>query len=175
MGRGGKNARGQRTRGQADKTGGHMDNRREHSGKGRKRGADRTPLSMDARPKFQRTVFENIEAVKQQETDRVELKEREVVCPICGKRIDDVASAVSDRQSGLPSHFDCVLQGIVASESLNDGEQLAYIGQGNFAVVRFENSVDTKSFHIVRKIEWETHGVDIPWRQEISGLYSQVL
>lgn len=175
MGKGGKSTRGLRGRSQLDRQDDRQMTRRERSNKGRRRQADSSQLCEDALHKFQRTVFESIEDVKRQEAAITALKEKEVVCPICGKLIEDMASAISDKLSGSPVHFDCAIESIASSEHLDENESIAYIGQGTFAVLRYDNTNDPKSFHIERKIEWESRDSDIPWRHEISTLYSQVL
>lgn len=103
-----------------------------------------------------------------------ELKQREVICPKCGKLIDDLASALADRGTGNPVHFDCVLEELQKGETLGAQQQVTYIGQGRFAVVHFPNVHDTKKFSIVRIIEWEEKERKPDWRQEIAGMYSQI-
>lgn len=172
MSRGGRNTRGRRGHDTFDK---QSTSKGERNNKSKRSSVSRGTLSIVTRAKFQRTIFENIEDMKKQSVAIAEFKVREVICPICGKRIEDMISAVSDSQSGLPAHFDCVLNKLVAEEHLEENEQVIYIGQGKFAVVRYKNVDGTVSFCIVRKIECETRGTDIPWRHEISSLYSQVL
>lgn len=171
MGRGGKYVGAQRGKGKLDRQDGKQP--RERTGN-RSRGGKRS-LDESARPLFQRTVFEDIENVKKQEIAITELRTRNVLCPICGKKIEDIESAVSDRQSMMPAHFDCVIKNLSDAEHIGKDENIVYIGQGKFAVMRYENKNDPKTFHIVRKIEWEARSSDIPWRQEISTLFSQVL
>lgn len=170
MSKGGKNARVQRNKGKQDKYENRQTRERGGSHRWEKQG-----VQEDARPKFQRTIFENIEDVRNQEAAIAELKTRDVLCPICGKRIEDMENAISDRQSGMPAHFDCIIARLSSSEDISENENIVYIGQGTFAVMRYDNKNDPKTFHIVRKIEWESRGGGIPWRHEISALFSQVL
>lgn len=173
MGRGGRVFRGQRGE-QQDRDRSIRERKGSGAGKRGKR-ADRCDAKdKDISRKFQRTVFENIEDVKKQENAIAELKMRCVICPICGKEIKDIESAIADKQSGAPAHFDCVAKCVEKAEKLNENEKIVYIGQGKFAVVRYEGD-DEKSIHIERKIEWEAEGASIPWRHEISNLFSQVL
>ena len=54
-------------------------------------------------------------------------------------------------------------------------EKVAYIGQGRFAVLSFENPHDQKHFSIKRTIEWEARDAERgAWRDEMAGLFSQV-
>ena len=124
---------------------------------------------------FQRTVFENPED-RQRHTAALEaFKSRVVSCARCGKEIAELASALADRQTGEPVHFDCVLEMLKEQERLKENERLTYIGQGKFAVLHFENPRDTRHFTIVKTIEWEPRDAHYDWRTEMSGLYSQVL
>ncbi len=103
-----------------------------------------------------------------------EFKAREVICPICQKPIEDLASAISDKATGQPAHFDCVLQKLSAAESLAANQSVAYIGQGRFAVITRENPSDTKHFKIEKIIDWEDKDKPLEWRGEMAELYSKV-
>ncbi|MFA6857486.1 MAG: hypothetical protein WCR31_09775 [Treponema sp.] len=126
-------------------------------------------------PVFQRTVYENIEEQQKKDAAIRALKLREVICPVCGKPIEDLTSAVSDRATGKPAHFDCILEQLNKSESLDVNDKITYIGQGRFAVLHFDNPRDLKSFKILKTIEWESREKKLDWREEMSGLFSQVL
>jgi len=95
-------------------------------------------------------------------------------CAKCGEPIQDITSALADKDTGAPVHFDCVLKFLEGAENLGANEKLVYIGQGRFAVMFFENPVDTRKFKIVRTIEWERRDDRAEWRSEISGNFSQV-
>lgn len=96
------------------------------------------------------------------------------LCPRCGEPIQDVTSALSDKATGTPMHFDCVLSFLQGAENLGANEKIVYIGQGRFAVMFFENLSDTRKFKIIRTIEWEGREGRAEWRSDISGLFSQV-
>ena len=53
-------------------------------------------------------------------------------------------------------------------------EKIAYIGQGRFGVLYFENPRDQRKFTIKKIIEWEDREKKSEWREELSGLYSQI-
>ncbi len=95
-------------------------------------------------------------------------------CPLCGKPIKDISSALSDKTDGNPVHFDCVLAHLKKNESLNDGEHIIYIGKGQFAVIKYASPVTMKEFSIVRMIQWEDKKERSPWRDKISELFSEV-
>lgn len=123
---------------------------------------------------FQFVSHENPEALAKHEQAIKELKSREIVCPKCGKLITDIASAMTDKTSGKPIHFECVMEQVSAGESVSQNEKIAYIGQGRFAVLSYENIRDQRHFHIKKIIEWEGRDAKPEWRDEISGLYSKV-
>lgn len=123
---------------------------------------------------FNKSKYENSEAEKQRQQSIVELKARQLTCPKCGKPIDDVSSAINDKNSGSPVHFDCIISDISSKEKLGEGEKIAYIGQGRFGVLYFENPRDQRKFTIKKIIEVEDRDTKPEWRNEISGLYSQV-
>jgi hypothetical protein len=96
------------------------------------------------------------------------------VCPKCGQPIQDITSALNDKESGSAMHFDCVIKFLEGAENLGPNEKIAYIGQGRFAVMVFENPQDLKKFKINRVIEWESREARPEWRSDIAGLFSQI-
>lgn len=96
------------------------------------------------------------------------------LCARCGEPIQDITSAMNDRDSGAPVHFDCVLKFLQGAEELAQNERIVYIGQGRFAVMYFENPVDTRKFKIIRTIDWEKREQKESWRTDISGRFSQI-
>ena len=61
-------------------------------------------------------------------------------CSWCGKPIKDISSAISDKDSGAPVHFDCVISKIALGEKLEKGESITYIGGGRFGIISFANT-----------------------------------
>lgn len=102
-----------------------------------------------------------------------DFKQREVICAVCGKKIEDLSSSLSDKKSGEPIHFDCALEAASKNETLKDNEKFTYIGNGRFAVLSFPDIRDMRHFKIERIIEWEEPDKNPQWRSEISALYSQ--
>jgi hypothetical protein len=96
------------------------------------------------------------------------------MCPRCNQPIQDITSALADKDSGAAVHFDCVLSFLQGAENLAPNEKIVYIGHGRFAVMTFENPSDLKKFKIVRTIDWENRDTQAEWRTEISGRFSQV-
>ena len=158
------------------------DNRRSRSGGNKKSWGNNwkdAPSSKDKSQKGVKSHFGKSYAVTAQEISEQEMaikeyKTKEVICACCGKPISDMVISMSDKATGTPVHFDCVLATISKQEKLKDGEKIIYIGQGRFGVVYFENPHDMKHFTIRKVIEWEERGKTIDWRTEISDLYSKV-
>ena len=97
-------------------------------------------------------------------------------CPCCGKPIRDISSAIADKYTGNPVHFDCVTARIATGERLEKGDIVAYIGGGRFGIVSFGNSgashTTDRNFTIKKVIEWENKDKRAEWRSEISDHYS---
>jgi DNA repair exonuclease SbcCD ATPase subunit len=143
--------------------------------KNEKRGGNKNLESKQQGHRSETKLPQHVHEDMQRDLESIkELKQREVTCPICGKSIDDLASALADKRTGEPVHFDCVLEELQKRETLGENQQVTYIGQGRFAVVHFPNMQDTRKFSIVKIIEWEEKDKKFDWRQEIAGMYSQV-
>lgn len=152
---------------------------RRHGNGGRRRGSDaRDGFRRDGRKKSARPAVQLPQQVHEDMLRDLqvidEIKQRQVLCACCGNPITELSTALADRKTGEPVHFDCVLETLEKSERLRDGEKLTYIGQGRFAVVTFPNPGDLRNFSIVRVIEWESRDKEYPWRSEMAGVYSQV-
>lgn len=98
----------------------------------------------------------------------------QIVCPKCQKLIVDMASAMTDKNSGELMHFDCALETVQSNEKLGPGEKVIYIGQGRFGVLYFENIHDMKHFQIRRIIETEDRENRAEYRNQMADLFSQV-
>ncbi|MGB4405487.1 MAG: hypothetical protein WBI82_01340 [Sphaerochaeta sp.] len=73
-------------------------------------------------------------------------------CPLCGKVIENIASALIHPDGGF-CHFDCVLEKLAKDESLTEKQKISYIGKGTFAVVE---ETDGTGFSFIKRIIWET-------------------
>jgi hypothetical protein len=93
-------------------------------------------------------------------------------CPWCGKPIKDIATALTDKQTGLPVHFDCIIAKITEAEHLEKGDTVTYIGGGRFGIVRFHSSQDPKNFVIKKILEWEDKENRAEWRKTIADHFS---
>ena len=93
-------------------------------------------------------------------------------CPWCGKQINDIAMAITDKDSGRPVHFDCVLARIAESENLETNDAVCYIGGGRFGIIHYNNPPGTKDFTIKKIFEWENKDSNSDWRRPISEYFS---
>jgi hypothetical protein len=100
-------------------------------------------------------------------------------CPCCGKPIKDLAAAISDKKSGAPVHFDCVIARITERENLEPGDTVTYIGGGRFGIVRFNEGPEnqrragsSRNFTVKKILEWEDKENRAEWRQSLSDYYS---
>lgn len=96
--------------------------------------------------------------------------EREMpICPICSKPVYDLSTALAaNREQGDPAHFDCVLERVLASESVGPSERLVYLGSGCFGVVEQQDKGEG-SFLVKRRIQWEKEGEKKEWRKGLSS------
>ena len=126
--------------------------------------------------KFQFNPFNyrNEEAEQQRKLGIQKIKEKEIICPKCGRPIEEIEGAMADSKTGEPVHFDCALNSVKETESVGENEKIAYIGQGRFAVLYYENIRDQRHFTIKKIIEWESREKESEWRGELSGLYSKI-
>lgn len=123
---------------------------------------------------FNHTIYQNDAAERERQKAISEIKTREVKCGICGGLISDIASAITDKSTGKTVHFDCILDKIAKEEKPLENEKVAYIGQGRFAVLSYENIREQKNFKIKKIIEVEDRENKSEWRTEISDLYSKI-
>ena len=93
-------------------------------------------------------------------------------CPWCGKPIKDITTAISDKDSGRPVHFDCVLARIVEMEHLESNDSVCYIGGGRFGFIHYNNPPDMRDFTVKRILEWEVKEKNYEWRKPISEYFS---
>ena len=93
-------------------------------------------------------------------------------CPYCGKPIRDIASALSDKETGMAVHFDCTIARIANNEIMEKGDVITYIGGGRFGIVHFHNPGEIKKFTIKKILEWENKENWAEWRIVVSDHYS---
>ena len=190
MGRGDSSRRGRcRTRGrnrdQGEKNAEKNNERTERAdrkerGEGRRGDrsrSDRAHVGQKQKPQYVRQFANTItkkDIAENEEAIRA-FKANALTCEICRQPITDMDTAIANRSSGEPVHFDCVLAKLAESEPVGQNDKITYIGHGKFAVLHFENIHDMRHFTIKKEIEWESRDAErSSWRNEMAGLYSQV-
>ena len=93
-------------------------------------------------------------------------------CLWCRKPIKDITTAICDKETGKPVHFDCVLARIGEIEKLELNDSVCYIGGGRFGIVHYNNPPDTRDFTIKKILEWENKDISSEWRKPISEYFS---
>lgn len=89
-------------------------------------------------------------------------------CPISGKPIRDVFTAISHPETGSPTNMESVIAELTKREQLEADERICYIGEGKFAVVQEKKVEGRHSLEIKRRIEYENTNVTCEWRRELS-------
>ncbi|MBR3731779.1 MAG: hypothetical protein IKN25_03940 [Spirochaetales bacterium] len=82
------------------------------------------------------------------------IKAESTVCPICEKKIENMADTITDRRTGQPAHFVCVHDSLMKTLSLRDNQRLSYMGSGTFAVIEDVNEEGKTKFKIKEKFEY---------------------
>ena len=93
-------------------------------------------------------------------------------CIWCGKKITDITTAISDKKTGSPVHFDCVIAKITEMETPETNDSICYIGGGRFGIIHYNNPPDTRDFTIKKILEWELKDNSGEWRRPISEYFS---
>lgn len=169
-------SRNDRRRGGRNRNWNNRDNNEKNERSERKQHDNRGSASYERR--LERRHFTNSINQKEIEENRNAIrafKEQVLTCEICGEPITDIANAINNKESGNPVHFDCVISKLSESENIGQNDKIAYIGQGRFGLLHFENPHDQKHFEIRKIIEWEARDSErAAWRNEMAGLFSQV-
>lgn len=88
-------------------------------------------------------------------------------CPICGKAVKSLLTAISVNPDMDPAHFDCVLKQLQEQETLKKGEKISYLGNGTFAVIKMKQGGKGPAFTILKKIQYEEKDKKADWRKKI--------
>ena len=94
-------------------------------------------------------------------------EKQELVCALCGELIKETASSLALPESGEPAHFDCVMKKLSETETLEEGDSIAYLGGGNFGIIR-KSSQNSTGFEIKKKIDFENKENIGAWRKKLS-------
>ncbi len=89
-------------------------------------------------------------------------------CPICGKAVKSMLTAIAVNEEMDPAHFDCVIKQITDKENIGKGEKVTYLGNGTFAVIKIKSGSRGTSFTVIKKIQYEDKEKQVEWRKKIS-------
>ena len=89
-------------------------------------------------------------------------------CPLCGKPVRYLMTAIAQGEGATPAHFDCVLRDIAQHEELQPKEKVCYLGNGDFGILKFQQGGPVR-FTIRKRIQYEATDKDITWRKRISN------
>jgi NAD-dependent SIR2 family protein deacetylase len=92
-------------------------------------------------------------------------------CPICGKPVTDLFSAIAYKENSEPAHFECIVKWLSDAEKLAEDEKLVYLGGGVFGVVP-ANFVQGQKLAVKRMIQYENKEKKPDWRKELSSRYA---
>ncbi len=88
-------------------------------------------------------------------------------CPICGKNIRDLYSAVNYSKTESPAHFDCILRELKTTYDLRPDEKICYLGNGSFGIVQFRGPDSPIRFFIRKRIQYESAEKKPEWRKKL--------
>jgi hypothetical protein len=91
-------------------------------------------------------------------------------CRYCQKTIRNISTAIAEKETGTPVHFDCVIKKLSAEEPLGNHEKICYLGNGSFGVIRQKQGSGSKHFFVRKRIPYENRdNSNIEWRKKISN------
>ncbi|MDX9802370.1 MAG: hypothetical protein RBT69_13650 [Spirochaetia bacterium] len=99
--------------------------------------------------------------------EKIEVNKVTYTCEICTQAIQDITAAIALPVSGNPAHFDCVIKKLAETEKLEEGQQIVYLGGGNFGIVKIDPKSSKNDFKIIKKIEFEDREIIPGWRKEL--------
>lgn len=86
-------------------------------------------------------------------------------CPICGKPVHELASALTHRVSRQPAHFDCIVGELRDSTDIAPQEKLCYLGAGSFGILEFRPPGGPSKFVIKKRIQYEEKELPQEWKK----------
>jgi len=86
-------------------------------------------------------------------------------CPVCGKPVRELASALTHRVSHQPAHFDCIVRELRESTEIAPQEKLCYLGAGCFGVLEFRPPGGPSKFVIKKRIQYEEKEIPHEWKK----------
>jgi hypothetical protein len=87
-------------------------------------------------------------------------------CPLCGKPVRELPSALSHKDTGVPTHFDCILKELREANEMSPQEKICYLGGGCFGIIQFKSSGNNR-FTIRKKIPYEDKLKPKDWKKAL--------
>jgi hypothetical protein len=88
-------------------------------------------------------------------------------CPICGKQVRELSSALTHKITQQPAHFDCVFRELREANPLSPQEKLCYLGGGCFGILEFRPTGGPAGFVIKRRIQYEEKDPPQLWKKPL--------
>jgi hypothetical protein len=88
-------------------------------------------------------------------------------CPICGKPVRELASALTHRASRQPAHFDCIVRELRDSTEIAPQDKLCYLGAGSFGILEFRPPGGPSKFVIKKRIQYEEKEIPQEWKKPL--------
>ena len=91
-------------------------------------------------------------------------------CPVCGKQVRELASALTHRVARQPAHFDCVMRELRDSNEVSPQEKICYLGGGTFGILEFHPPGGPTRFVIRKRIQYEEKETPQDWKKILADL-----
>jgi len=88
-------------------------------------------------------------------------------CPVCGKQVRELSSALTHRISQQPAHFDCVVRELREANPVAPQEKLCYLGAGCFGILEFRPPGGPTGFVIKKRIQYEEKDPPQLWKKPL--------
>jgi len=86
-------------------------------------------------------------------------------CPVCGKQVRELASALTHRVARQPAHFDCVMRELRDANEITQQEKICYLGGGTFGILEFRPPGGPSRFVIRKRIQYEEKETPQDWKK----------
>jgi hypothetical protein len=88
-------------------------------------------------------------------------------CPICGKPVRDLPSALTHKITRKPAHFDCIMRELSDSNEVAPQERICYLGGGSFGILEFKPPGGPIKFVIRKRIPYEEKETPQEWKKTL--------
>ncbi len=88
-------------------------------------------------------------------------------CPVCGKPVRELSSALTHKLSRKPAHFDCVVRELREANEMAPQEKLCYLGGGSFGILEFRPPGSSSKFVIRKRIQYEEKELPQEWKKPL--------